>query len=58
MHSTDQHKDAYDTGAVIYTTEQWFRAIQVRKMDYERNTKPKSNSSDSTLLRNHFLSNR
>ena len=58
MHSTDHHKDGNDNGAVIYTTEQWFRAMQVRKMDDNRIAAPKSNSSDSAFLRNDFLRNR
>ena len=55
MHSTDYQTEINDSGAVIYTTEQWFRAIQVRKMEYDRIAKPESNSSESTVLSNDFL---
>ena len=58
MHSTDYHKDANDNWAIIYTTEQWFRAMQLSKMDYDRIAKLKSNSLDSTFLRNDFVRNR
>ena len=58
MHSTDYQTETNDSGAVIYTTEQWFRAIQVRKMEYDKISKPKSNSSESTVLRKDFLSHR
>ena len=58
MHSTDYHKDANDNWAIIYTTEQWFRAMQLSKMDYDRIAKLKSNSPDSTFLRNDFVRNR
>ena len=44
MHSTDYQTETNGSGAVIYTTEQWFRAIQVRKMEYDRIAKPESNS--------------
>ena len=55
MHSTDYQTETNDSAIVIYTTEQWFRAIQVRKMKYDRNAKPIRNSSESTVLRNDFL---
>ena len=55
MHSTDYQKDAHESGGLIYTTEQWFRSLQGRKMDCDRVTKPLSNSSDSILLSNDFL---
>ena len=55
MHSIDYQKDANETGGLIYTTEQWFRSLQGRKMDCDRVTKPLSNSSDSILLSNDFL---
>ena len=58
MHSTDYQTETNDNGAVIYTTEQWFRVIQVRKMEYDRTAKPKSNSSESSVLRNGFLIHR
>ena len=58
MHSTDYQTETNDNGAVIYTTEQWFRAMQVRKMEYDRITKPKSNVSKSSVLRNDFLIHR
>ena len=55
MHSTDYQKDANESGGLIYTTEQWFRSLQGRKMDYDRVTKPLKNSSDRILLSNDFL---
>ena len=58
MHSTDYQTEPNGSGAVIYTTEQWFRAIQVRKMEYDRIAKPESNSSESTVLSEDFLMNR
>ena len=58
MHSTDYQTEPNDNGAVIYTTEQWLRAIQVRKMEYDRIAKPKSNSSESSVRRNDFLIHR
>ena len=58
MHSTDYQTETNGSGAVIYTTEQWFRAIQVRKMEYDRIAKRESNSSESTVVSNEFLINR
>ena len=58
MHSTDYQTETNGSGAVIYTTEQWFRAIQVRKMEYDRIAKPESNSYESTGLSKDFLMNR
>ena len=58
MHSTDYQTEANASGAFIYTTEQWFRAIQVRKMEYDRIAKPESNSSESTVLSKDFLIHR
>jgi len=58
MHSTDYQTEANASGAFIYTTEQWFRAIQVRKMEHDRIAKPESNSSESTVLSKDFLMNR
>jgi len=58
MHSTDYQTETNGSGAVIYTTEQWFRAIQVRKMEYDRIARPDSNSSESTVLSKDFLMNR
>ena len=55
MNSTDYQKDANESGGLIYTTEQWIRSLQRRKMDCDRVTKPLSNSSDSILLSNDFL---
>ena len=55
MQSTEYQKDVNESGRLIYTTEQWFRSLQGRKMDYDRVTKPLSNSSDSILLSNDFL---
>ena len=54
MHSTDYQTETNDSGAVIYTTEQWFRTIQVRKMEYDKISQPNSNSSESMVLRNDF----
>ena len=58
MHSTDYQTETNCSGAVIYTTEQWFRAIQVRKVDYDRIAKPESNSSESAVLSKDFIMNR
>ena len=58
MHTTDYQTETNDSGAVIYTTEQWFRAIQVRKMEYDRIAKPKSNSSESSVFRKDFVIHR
>jgi hypothetical protein len=58
MHSTDYQTEANASGAFIYTTEQWFRAIQVRKMEYDRIAKPERNYSENTVLSNDFLINR
>ena len=58
MHSTDYQTETNGSGAVIYTTEQWFRALQVRKMEYDRIAKPKNNSSESTVLSKDFLIHR
>ena len=55
MQSTEYQKDVNESGRLIYTTEQWFRSLQGRKMDCDRVTKPLSNSSDSILLSNDFL---
>ena len=55
MHSTDYQKEANESRRLIYTTEQWFRSLQGRKMDYDRVTKPLNNSSDRILLSNDFL---
>ena len=55
MHSTDYQKDANESGGLVYTTEQWFRSLQGRKMDYDRVTKPLNNSSDRILLSNDFF---
>ena len=58
MHSTDYQTEANGSDAVIYTTEQWVRAIQVRKMESDRIAKPESHSSESTVLSNDFLIHR
>ena len=58
MHSTDYQTEANGNGADICTTEQWFRAIQVRKMEYDRIAKPERNYSENTVLSNDFLINR
>ena len=58
MHSADYQIETNDSGTIIYTTEQWFRAIQARKMEYDRIEKPKSNSSESSVRRNDFLIHR
>jgi hypothetical protein len=58
MHSTDYQTETNGSGAIIYTTEQWFRTIQVRKMENDKIAKPESNSSESTVLSKDFLMNR
>lgn len=58
MHSTDYQTESNGRGAVIYITEQWFRAIQVRKMEYDRIAKPERNYSENTVHSNDFLINR
>ena len=55
MQSTEYQKDDNASGRLIYTTEQWFRSLQGRKMDYDRVTKPLNNSSDRILLSNDFF---
>ena len=55
MHSTDYQTDANENGELIYTTEQWFRSLQGRKMDCDRDAKPIISSSERVLLRNDFL---
>ena len=54
MQSTDYQKDVNESGRLIYTTEQWFRSLQGRKMDCDRVTKPLSNSSEKIPLSNDF----
>ena len=58
MQTTDYQTETNGSGTVIYTTEQWFRAIQVRKMEYDRIAKPESNSSGTTVPSNDFLIHR
>ena len=58
MHSTDYQTETNDSGTVIYTTDQWFRAVQVRKMEHDKISKPKNNSPESTFRRNDFLIHR
>ena len=58
MHSTDHQPEINDSGTSIYTTEQWFQATQVRKKEYDRIAKPKSNSSENTFRSNDFLIDR
>ena len=58
MHSTDYQTEINDNGTSIYTTEQWFRAIQVRKMEYDKIAKPKNNSCENTFRSNDFLIHR
>ena len=55
MQSSEYQKDVNESGRLIYTTEQWFRSLQGRKMDYDRVTKPLNNSSDRILLSNDFF---
>ena len=55
MQSTEYQKDVNESGRLIYTTEQWFRSLQGRKMDYDSVTKPLNNSSDRILLSNDFF---
>ena len=58
MHSADYQIETNDSGTIIYTTEQWFRAIQARKMEYDRIEKPRSNSFERTFLSKGFLTQR
>ena len=58
MQSTEYQKDVNEGGRLIYTTEQWFRSLQGRKMDYDRVTKPLKNSYDRILLSNDFFKHR
>ena len=58
MQSTEYQKDVNESGRLIYTTEQWLRSLQGRKMDYDRVTKPLNNSSDRILLSNDFFKHR
>ena len=58
MHSADYQIETNDSGTIIYTTEQWFRAIQARKMEYDRIEKPRSNSFERTFLSQGFLTQR
>ena len=55
MHSTDYQTDANENLELIYTTEQWFRSLQVRKMDCDRDAKPIISSSERVLLPNDFF---
>ena len=55
MYSTDYKTEPNESRSMIYTTEQWFRSLQGRNMDYDRVAKPLSNSSDRILLSNDFL---
>ena len=58
MQTTDYQTETNGSGTVIYTTEQWFRAIQVRKIEDDRIAKPERNYSENTVLSNDFLINR
>ena len=58
MHSADYQIETNDSGTIIYTTEQWFRAIQARKMEYDTIEKPRSNSFERTFLSKGFLTQR
>ncbi len=58
MQTTDYQTETNGSGTVIYTTEQWLRAIQVRKIEYDRIAKPESNSSGTTVPSNDFLIHR
>ena len=58
MQTTDYQTETNGSGTVIYTTEQWFRAIQVRKIEDDRIAKPESNSSGTTVPSNDFLIHR
>ena len=58
MQTTDYQTETNGSGTVIYTTEQWLRAIQVRKIEYDRIAKPESNSSGTTVPSNDFFIHR
>ncbi|MDB3931323.1 hypothetical protein N9380_05295 [Paracoccaceae bacterium] len=53
MYSTEHQPS--DTGTMMYTTEQWFRAIQARRIEPQRLPETQHNPSDSNLQGNHFL---
>jgi hypothetical protein len=54
MYSTEHQPNNSDTGNVMYTTEQWFRAIQARRIEPERVLKTEHNATDSNLRSNPF----
>lgn len=55
MHSTEHQPNNSDTGNMMYTTEQWFRAIQARRIEPERLPKTEHNATESKLRSNRFL---
>ena len=55
MHSTNYETDAKENGGLICTTEQWFRSLQGRKVDYDQVMRPLSNAYDGMPLDHDFL---
>ena len=55
MYSTEHQPNNSDTGNMMYTTEQWFRAIQARRIEPEGLPKTEHNATDSNLLSNPFM---
>ena len=55
MYSTNHQPNNSDTGNMMYTTEQWFRAIQASRIERERLPKTEHNTTDSNLRSNPFL---
>ena len=55
MYSTEHQPNNSDTGSVMYTTEQWFGAIQARKIEPERVLKTEHKATDSNHRSNPFL---
>ena len=55
MYTTEHQPNNSDTGNMMYTTEQWFRAIQACRIEPERVLKTEHNATDSNLRSNSFL---
>ena len=55
MYSTEHQPSNSDTGTMMYTTEQWFRAIQARRIEPQRLPETEHNTSDSNRQGKHFL---
>jgi len=55
MYTTEHQPNNSDTGNMMYTTEQWFRAIQARRIEPERLPKTEHNATDSNPRINRFL---